>query len=189
MLLGGRILAALCHGAFFGIGSVVAAALVPAHKKAGAIAMMFAGLTIANVLGVPLGTLLGQQFGWRSTFWAITAIGLVALVGIVALCPRMRPEGAGLRRELSAFGHPQVWLSLADHRARLRWHVRGVHLHRLHAHRVSGFASATVPWLLVLFGLGLFVGNYSAAGSPTARCRRPWPWCWARWSWCSRSSR
>ena len=104
VLLGGRILSALSHGAFFGIGSVVAAGLVPAHRKAGAIAMMFAGLTIANVLGVPLGTLLGQQLGWRSTFWAITVIGLVALVGMVALVPSMRSQGADLRRELSASG-------------------------------------------------------------------------------------
>ena len=73
-MLSGRIVAALCHGAFFGIGSVVAASLVPAHKKAGAIAIMFTGLTAANVLGVPFGTLLGQNFGWRSTFWAITIL-------------------------------------------------------------------------------------------------------------------
>ncbi|PIJ09827.1 MFS transporter, partial [Leucobacter sp. OLES1] len=69
----GRIIAALNHGAFFGIGSVVAAELVAPEKKAGAIAIMFTGLTAANVLGVPFGTFLGQQFGWRSTFWAISA--------------------------------------------------------------------------------------------------------------------
>ena len=79
VMLAGRVLAALCHGAFFGIGSVVAASLVPPHRQAGAIAVMFTGLTAANVLGVPFGTLLGQQLGWRSTFWAITVIGVVAL--------------------------------------------------------------------------------------------------------------
>lgn len=86
-MLGGRIIAALCHGAFFGIGAVVAADMVSPAKRAGAIAMMFAGLTIANVLGVPFGTFLGQQFGWRSTFWAITAIGVLAMIGVATLVP------------------------------------------------------------------------------------------------------
>ncbi|MBM0260076.1 MFS transporter, partial [Micromonospora sp. 4G55] len=72
VMLAGRIVAALCHGAFFGIGAVVAAGLVAPARRAGAIAMMFAGLTVANVLGVPFGTFLGQHLGWRSTFWAIT---------------------------------------------------------------------------------------------------------------------
>ncbi|MET1060440.1 MAG: MFS transporter [Nocardioides sp.] len=160
VLLGGRILSALSHGAFFGIGSVVAAGLVPAHKKAGAIAMMFAGLTIANVLGVPLGTLLGQQLGWRSTFWAITAIGLAALAGMAALVPSMRPEGADLRRELSAFGHPQVWLSLLITVLGFGGMFGAFTYIAYTLTGVSGFASETVPWLLILFGLGLFAGNY-----------------------------
>ena len=87
VMMAGRIVAALCHGAFFGIGAVVAAGLVAPARRAGAIAMMFAGLTIANVLGVPFGTFLGQHFGWRSTFWAITAIGVVALIGLALLIP------------------------------------------------------------------------------------------------------
>jgi DHA1 family inner membrane transport protein len=160
VLLGGRILSALSHGAFFGIGSVVAAGLVPAHKKAGAIAMMFAGLTIANVLGVPLGTLLGQQLGWRSTFWAITAIGLVALAGMVVLVPSMRPEGADLRRELSVFGHPQVWLSLLITVLGFGGMFGAFTYIAYTLTGVSGFVSSTVPWLLILFGLGLFAGNY-----------------------------
>ncbi|RAF62989.1 MFS transporter, partial [Burkholderia multivorans] len=88
MMMIGRIVAALCHGAFFGIGSVVAASLVAPNRQAPAIAMMFAGLTSANVLGVPLGTFLGQAAGWRSTFWAISVIGIIALIGIVTLVPR-----------------------------------------------------------------------------------------------------
>ena len=82
LMLTGRIIAALCHGAFFSVGAVVAADLVEEKKKAGAIALMFAGLTVANVLGVPAGTFLGQAAGWRSTFWAITAIGIIAMIGI-----------------------------------------------------------------------------------------------------------
>ncbi len=148
-MLAGRIVAALCHGAFFGIGSVVAAEMVEPDKKARAIAIMFTGLTAANVLGVPFGTLLGQQLGWRSTFWAITAIGVIALVGLALLVPRSagRPgddAGAtgGLRGELRAFRSTQLWLSIA-------YTLTGL----------SGFPSAAVPWLLILFGVGLFVGN------------------------------
>src|SRR6201999_3358912 len=74
VLMIGRIVAALCHGAFFGVGSVVAADMVAPNKRGGASALMFTGVTVANVLGVPAGTLLGQQLGWRSTFWAITVI-------------------------------------------------------------------------------------------------------------------
>ncbi len=92
----GRVVAALCHGAFFGIGSVLAADLVAPDKRGRAIAMMFAGLTTANVLGVPLGTLLGQQLGWRSTFWAITVIGVVALIALATLVPGRRPPSSKL---------------------------------------------------------------------------------------------
>src|SRR6476620_1395780 len=87
MLLAGRVVAALAHGAFFGIGSVLAASLVPADRKAGAISVMFGGLTLANVLGVPLGTFVGQQWGWRATFALIAVVGVVAAAGIAALVP------------------------------------------------------------------------------------------------------
>ena len=76
LLFAARVLTALCHGAFFGIGSVVAANLVPRNQRSQAIALMFSGLTLANVLGVPAGTALGQAFGWRAAFWAIVPIGL-----------------------------------------------------------------------------------------------------------------
>jgi len=77
-----RVVASLCHGAFFGIGAVTAANLVAPDKRASAVAMMFTGLTLANVLGVPLGTALGQEMGWRSTFWAVAVIGVFALLGL-----------------------------------------------------------------------------------------------------------
>src|SRR5688500_9597132 len=97
MMMAGRIVAALSHGAFFGIGAVVAAGMVPPTKKAGAIAIMFTGLTAANVLGVPFGTILGQAAGWRSTFWAIAGIGVLALAGILALVPRITDDGGASR--------------------------------------------------------------------------------------------
>ncbi|MFC8381523.1 MFS transporter [Nocardia sp. NPDC057272] len=160
-LLGGRVLAALAHGAFFGIGAVLASSLVAPEKKAGAISIMFGGLTVANVLGVPLGTFIGQQWGWRATFVVITVVGLVALAGITALVPdapatRERPN---LRAELSVFRNTQVWYSLV-----MTVLVFGgmfgafMYIEPLLT-RVTGFSEAMVPWLLVLFGVGLFFGN------------------------------
>ncbi|MEU4643441.1 MFS transporter [Micromonospora sp. NPDC023814] len=164
VMMAGRIVAALCHGAFFGIGAVVAAGLVAPARRAGAIALMFAGLTTANVLGVPFGTFLGQHLGWRSTFWAITGIGVVALAGLALLVPA-RPTGDadrpadGLRGELRAFTHPQVWLSLAVTVLGFGGMFGAFTYIAYTLTEVSGFATGTVPWLLVLFGVGLFVGN------------------------------
>ncbi|AIY03352.1 major facilitator transporter [Arthrobacter sp. PAMC 25486] len=157
----GRVIAALCHGAFFGIGAVVAADMVAPSKKAGAIAIMFTGLTAANVLGVPFGTFLGQQAGWRATFWAITVIGVIALIGILALVPNLANEqrAAGLRGELRAFKSRQVWLSITVTVLGYGGMFGAFTYIAYTLTDVSGFASSTVPWLLVLFGGGLFVGN------------------------------
>ena len=165
-MLAGRIVAALCHGAFFGIGSVVAAGMVEPDKKARAIAIMFTGLTAANVLGVPFGTLLGQQLGWRSTFWAITAIGVLALVGLAVLVPRSagrssagEQNSAGLRGELRAFRSAQLWLSLAATVLGFGGMFGAFTYIAYTLTGLSGFPAAAVPWLLILFGVGLFVGN------------------------------
>ncbi|HEX5405408.1 MAG TPA: MFS transporter [Pseudonocardiaceae bacterium] len=161
VLLVGRIVAALCHGAFFSVGSVVAADMVAENKRAGAIALMFGGLTVANVLGVPLGTFLGQQLGWRSTFWAITVIGVLALVGIRALVPSTpAPRDTSLRSELGAFRRPQVWISALVTVLAYGGMFGGFTYIAFTLTKVSGFATDTVPWLLVLFGVGTFVGNF-----------------------------
>ncbi|WP_431278939.1 MFS transporter [Leifsonia poae] len=161
IMLSGRILAALCHGAFFGIGSVVAAGMVAPEKKASAIAIMFTGLTAANVLGVPFGTLLGQALGWRSTFWAITVIGVIALIGVAVLVPRSTDAApsAGLRHELTAFRSGQVWLSIAVTVLGFGGMFGAFTYIAYTLTDVSGFASAAVPWLLIVFGVGMFVGN------------------------------
>jgi DHA1 family inner membrane transport protein len=162
MMMAGRIIAALAHGAFFGIGAVVAADMVAPSKKAGAIAIMFTGLTAANVLGVPFGTMLGQAAGWRSTFWAITVIGVIALAGILALVPK---TGHGdttpgtLRSELRAFGSGQVWLSILVTVLGYGGMFGAFTYIAFTLTEVSGFAASTVPWLLIVFGVGLFVGN------------------------------
>ncbi|WP_275778102.1 MFS transporter [Paenarthrobacter sp. Y-19] len=162
-MMAGRIIAALAHGAFFGIGSVVAAGMVDRNKKAAAIAIMFTGLTAANVLGVPFGTMLGQAAGWRSTFWAISVIGILALVGILTLVPRPKDadstESTSLRSELRAFKSGQVWLSIAVTILGYGGMFGAFTYIAFTLTEVSHFTAATVPWLLILFGVGLFVGN------------------------------
>ncbi|KXP00191.1 Inner membrane transport protein ydhP (plasmid) [Tsukamurella tyrosinosolvens] len=160
-MLAGRVVAALCHGAFFGIGAVVAADLVPENRRAAAISIMFAGLTVSNVLGVPLGTFLGQAAGWRSTFWAITIIGVIALVGIAVLVrPTPAPAtGAHPFAEFRIFRSPQVWLSMLVTVLGYGGMFGAFTYIAFTFTEVSGFASSSVPWLLVLFGAGLFAGN------------------------------
>ncbi|CAM5682327.1 MFS transporter [Streptomyces avidinii] len=160
LLMAGRIVAALCHGAFFGVGAVVASDMVADNKKASAIALMFGGLTAANVLGVPLGTFVGQQFGWRSTFWAITVIGVVALAGIQALVPRTPSSGQSLLGELAVFRRGQVWISLALSVLAFGAVIGAYTYIAFTLTDVSGFATSTVPWLLVVFGVGTFIGNF-----------------------------
>ncbi len=126
-----RIVTALCHGAFFGLGAVVAADLVPPHRKASAIAIMFTGLTLANVLGVPFGTALGHAYGWRATFWAVVGIGFVAAAALVAWLPRdLARDGGSLLSEMRALRRTQVVLAmllsvLASASLFQRLHLRG----------------------------------------------------------------
>lgn len=159
----GRITAALSHGAYFGIGSVVATSLVAPQKQAGAIAIMFTGLTAANVFGVPFGTFLGQEFGWRAPFWVISGIGVVAFAGIAFLVhtPRSGAVRVSLRTELRAFRSGQVWLSLIVTILAFGGMFGAFTYIAYTLTSVTGFASATVPWLLVLFGAGLVIGNWA----------------------------
>lgn len=160
LLMLGRIVSAVCHGAFFGVAAVVAADLVAPDKRSRAIAMVFTGLTVANVVGSPLGTFIGQEFGWRATFLMITGIGLVSLIGIATLVPAQpRPAETSLRRELAEFRNPQVWLAVA---------IAGLTIGALFAAysyvaplmtEVAGFPSGALTGLLVLFGVGLVIGN------------------------------
>ncbi|MFD6179361.1 MULTISPECIES: MFS transporter [unclassified Isoptericola] len=160
MTMVGRVVAALCHGAFFGIGAVVAADLVPANRRAAAISVMFAGLTIANVAGVPLGTFLGQAAGWRATFWAITVIGVIGLVGIAVLVPATSHRSTGsVLSEFRIFRDRQVWLSMAVTVLGYGGMFGAFSYIAFTLTEVSGFSAAAVPWLLVVFGVGLFAGN------------------------------
>ncbi|MGH3580850.1 MAG: MFS transporter [Mycobacterium sp.] len=156
----GRIITALCHGGFFGIGAVVAGDLVAPERKASAIAIMFGGLTLANVLGVPFGTFVGQHLGWRSAFWIISALGVLAIVGVATLVPRQPAPPPLGGNHFAVLFRRQVILSIL-----LTMMVFGgvfgafIYVEPL-VTRVTGYSATAVPWLLVLFGIGLFVGNF-----------------------------
>ncbi|MEV0148102.1 MULTISPECIES: MFS transporter [unclassified Nonomuraea] len=159
VLMIGRVLAAFAHGAYFGVGSVVAADLVAPQKRASAIALMFTGLTLANVAGVPLGTWIGQGFGWRATFWLVVAIGVAGLAGVLALVPRRpRPEG-GVLRELATFRSGGVWLALAMTVFGFAPVFAVITFVAPMMTGVGGFSTGAVPVVMALFGVGLVVGN------------------------------
>jgi MFS transporter, DHA1 family, inner membrane transport protein len=163
-MMAGRVVAALCHGAFFGVGSVVAAGLVAPQRRAAAIAMMFTGLTVANVLGVPLGTVVGQAFGWRATFWVVAALGVVGALGILALVPDQPADPASnLRVELAAFRRPQVWLALGMTALGFGGVFASFTYVAPIMTEVAGFPAGALTWLLLVFGAGLVVGNLAGA--------------------------
>jgi DHA1 family inner membrane transport protein len=160
VLMMARVVAAFCHGSFFGIGAVVAAHLVPANQRARAIALMFAGLTLANVLGVPFGTFLGQWAGWRSTFWAVTALGLIAALGVFRFVPSLPDlKAPDMRRELRVLREPQALIALGM----TVLGFGGVFTVFTYIAPILQEQSHVSPhWtgaVLVLFGLGTTIGN------------------------------
>ncbi|SDN33792.1 MFS transporter [Streptomyces wuyuanensis] len=172
-LLAGRVLAGLPHGAFFGVGAVVAARLVAEGRQARAVATMFLGLTVANIVGVPAATLLGQHLGWRATFLVVTAIGLVAMAALARLVPHVPVDAhQGLGRELRALGNRQVFLGLLT--AVLGFAgVFAVYSYLASmTTEVMGLGETSVTFVLALFGIGMTLGAL-AAGPLTDRALRP----------------
>ncbi|QNH13763.1 MFS transporter [Xanthomonas sp. SI] len=160
-LMAARVVTSLAHGTFFGVGAVVATGLVAPQRKASAIATMFTGLTVATLLGVPAGAWLGLQYGWRATFWAVAAIGLLATVVIAALVPASDDAAPTLplRDELRAVGRAPVLLGLAT----TVLGYAGVFTVYTYIQplltRVTGLADSAVSPLLLVFGVGMIVGN------------------------------
>jgi DHA1 family inner membrane transport protein len=164
----GRFVSGLPHGAFFGAGAVVAGSLVERNRANSAMAVMFAGLTVANIVGVPLTTILGQHTGWRAVYAIVGLIGLLAVAAIAVAVPGdaapADPEHeVSIVHELRAFAKPEVWLVLGVAM------LGGGGLFATFSYitpmmtNVTHYADSSITWLLVLFGLGMTVGNLAGA--------------------------
>ncbi|GGA33674.1 MFS transporter [Paenibacillus physcomitrellae] len=161
LLLVARVLSAFSHGVFMSIGSTIAADLVPENRRASAISMMFSGLTVATVTGVPIGTFIGQQLGWRVAFIAIAAVGIVAFIGNLILVPSGLRKGTKtpMVEQVKLFKSGKIILALLI--TALGYggtFVVFTYLSPL-LHEVTGFAEKTVALLLLLYGIAIAIGN------------------------------
>ncbi|PZM07990.1 MFS transporter [Rhizobium tubonense] len=161
VLLIARVLSAFAHGVFFSVGSTIAADLVPEDKRASAIAMMFMGLTVAIVTGVPLGTLIGQTYGWRATFASVAAIGFLALLSIAWLLPGnlSKAPPAGIREQLSVLANGRLLIAYAM--TALGYGGTFVTFTFLASilEKITHFAPSSVSLILVLYGIAIAAGN------------------------------
>lgn len=160
VLMGARLITALCHGTFFGVGAVIASNLVRPDKRAGAVSIMMAGLTIANIIGVPVGTFVGQHLGWRASFGAIMLMGIIALIGISIFIPRIRQnQSVSLTKQFKALAQPKLLVIL------LACAIGNSSLFAVFTYiaplleQVTGFHEQSVTYILVLFGIGVTFGN------------------------------
>ncbi|MEI9888345.1 MAG: MFS transporter [Rhizomicrobium sp.] len=161
MLLVARLITSLNHGAFFGVGSVVAARLVPQNRRAAAVAAMFMGLTVANVVGVPLATWVGDQIGWRAAFWGIAAIGVVAMASLRLTLPAIAADAGGnMLSEIRVLGRGPVLaaLALTVISASAMFTVFTYIAPILQAETKASMSFVTA--MLVTYGVGLTAGNW-----------------------------
>ncbi|MFJ3641989.1 MFS transporter [Streptomyces sp. NPDC090108] len=160
-LLAARFLSGLPHGAFFGVGAVVAMNMVAPERKARSVSRMFLGLTVANIAGVPVATLMGQHLGWRATFLGVSVIGVAAIAALALLIPRDRSHApaTGLRGELAALRSLPVWLALGTTVAGFGALFAAYSYITPMLTGPAGFAESSVTLLLALFGVGATAGN------------------------------
>ncbi|MFI9647668.1 MFS transporter [Streptomyces sp. NPDC052040] len=160
-LLAARFVSGLPHGAFFGVGAVVATGLVAPERKARSVSLMFMGLTVANIAGVPVATLVGQHLGWRATFLGVGVIGLAAIASLHFLIPHdhTHTTAAGLRGELAALRSLPVWLALGTTVAGFGALFAAYSYITPMLTDAAGYADASVTLLLALFGVGATIGN------------------------------
>lgn len=162
LLMGARVVTAFAHAAFFGIAAVVAADLVAPERRASAVALVFAGLTVANIMGVPAGTALGQAFGWRATFFVVSGIGLAAIAAMMVFLPdNLKMSKANLATEFRVVLRPQVLLamSITVFTSAAVFTVFTFIAPILTG--VTGLPSGSVAWVLVVFGVGMTIGSFA----------------------------
>ncbi|MEU8933320.1 MFS transporter [Streptomyces sp. NPDC048409] len=160
-LLAARFLSGLPHGAFFGVGAVVATNLVAPERKARSVSLMFMGLTVANIAGVPVATLMGQHLGWRATFLGVSLIGVAAMAAVALLVRRADTPAPvlGLRGELTALRSLPVWLALATTVVGFGALFSAYSYITPMLTDSAGYADSDVTLLLALFGVGATAGN------------------------------
>ncbi|OHX21349.1 MFS transporter [Chromobacterium sphagni] len=160
-LIAARILTGLAHGVFFSIGSTLAAGLVPKDKAASAIALMFSGLTVALVTGVPLGTVIGQHFGWQATFLAVSLLGVAAFIGSLLLVPANlpKPAPARLSRQLAVLAQPRLLLVYAMTALGYGGSFTAFTFLAPILQQEAGFAPGSVAAIMLLYGVSVAVGN------------------------------
>lgn len=156
-----RVLTGLAHGVFFSIGSTIATSLVSKEKAASAIAIMFGGLTVALVTGVPLGTFIGQHFGWRETFLAVSALGVISLISSLILVPNDIPGRAvaGLKAQLNVLTHPRLLIIYAITALGYGGVFTAFTFLAPMMQSLAGFSPAAVSWILLGYGVSVAVGN------------------------------
>ncbi|KOF16735.1 MFS sugar transporter [Ensifer adhaerens] len=160
-LLIARVISAFAHGVFFSVGSTIAADLVPEDRRASAIAMMFMGLTVAIVTGVPLGTWIGQTFGWRATFWAVTGLGVIALAAIAALLPNTLTKAppARLIDQVRVLGSGRLLIVFAMTALGYGGTFVAFTFLAPILQEITGFSEGAVSLILVLYGVAIAIGN------------------------------
>ena len=160
-LIVARLLTGLAHGVFFSIGSTIATSLVPKEKAASAIAIMFGGLTVALVTGVPLGTFIGQHFGWRETFLAVSLLGVIALIASAILVPGNIPgrAPASLTDQLKVLTHPRLLMIYAITALGYGGVFTAFTFLAPMMQNLAGFTPNAVSWILLGYGVAVAVGN------------------------------
>jgi len=160
-LVAARILTGLAHGVFFSIGSTIATGLVPREKAASAIAIMFTGLTVALVTGVPLGTFIGQHFGWRETFLAVSALGVVAFIGSALFVPRniAHTPPASLLQQAKVLAEPRLLLVYAKTAIGYGGTFIPFTFLAPILTDISGFSVSAVGWVMLVYGVSVAAGN------------------------------
>jgi len=159
-LLLARVIAALAHASFFGLGTVVATQLVSKEKQASAIAAMFLGATLANVFGTPLGTLMGEHFGWRSTFIGCSALGVLAMLAMMVFVPDIKnAKPQHLASEFRVLLQPQALKAMLITIIGFGGIFTALTYIGPLLTQVTGFPESAVSWLLLVFGVGMVLGN------------------------------
>ncbi|MBB6628875.1 MFS transporter [Nocardioides sp. KIGAM211] len=163
LLFAARFLDGLPHGAYFGVASLVAASMAPAERKGRAVAMVMLGLSVANVIGVPAATWLGQAMGWRAAYWSVAVMSLVTVVLVLLFVPSCPgdPEATG-RRELRAFAKPQVWLTLLVGALGFGGMFAVYSYISPTLTDVGGLSEGSIPVALFVFGVGMVAGTWVA---------------------------